>query len=47
MPSINLNGELFHYASVGEGPPFGCFNTAWVPTSRNLLALAKTSRVGA
>ena len=22
MPSINLNGELFHYASVGEGLPF-------------------------
>ena len=22
MPSISLNGELFHYASVGEGSPF-------------------------
>ena len=22
MPSINLNGELFHYGSVGEGLPF-------------------------
>ena len=22
MPSINLNGELFHYACVGEGLPF-------------------------
>jgi hypothetical protein len=45
MPTIDLNGEVFHYASVGDGPPFVFQHGMGADTTQH-LALAATSSAG-